>query len=252
VPQTADSLLLYFPLKVGNYWQYDWRNHIATPGLHMYYQTQEVLFDTVMSNGFKYYAVYNSKYQKNNYFRIDTLNATVCTWLISNSESVVYDLKESAYSDTIFGCPTRVIQSGHVDNELGIAYGFGKVWEQDYSLGWPYRSTIIYAKINGKEYGSLVSVPFSSLELRDYKLFQNYPNPFNPTTSIRYNLKRDANVTLKIVNILGQEVQTLISERQSAGEHEVFFNGSNLSSGVYLYRLKADNFSETRKMILLN
>jgi len=88
----------------------------------------------------------------------------------------------------------------------------------------------------------------------DYKLSQNYPNPFNPTTTIRFALREAGPVSLKIYDILGREVHTLIdNEPYSQGEHEVTFNASNLSSGVYFYRLSASGgkYHELKKMMLM-
>ncbi|MBK9403722.1 MAG: T9SS type A sorting domain-containing protein [Ignavibacteria bacterium] len=84
-----------------------------------------------------------------------------------------------------------------------------------------------------------------------YFLAQNYPNPFNPSTLIKYEIKNDAMVTLKVYNILGKEVASLVNEIKRAGRYEIEFNGSNLSSGIYYYRLDAGEFSETRKMLLI-
>jgi len=102
----------------------------------------------------------------------------------------------------------------------------------------------------------------------EYSLSQNYPNPFgkaipsgNPSTTIRYQIPASQTpllggvggglVTLKIFDILGREVATLINKQQKAGNYEIQFNASNLTSGVYFYRLKAGNFMESRKMILI-
>ncbi len=84
-----------------------------------------------------------------------------------------------------------------------------------------------------------------------YSLNQNYPNPFNPTTTIQFSLPKAGEVTLKIYNLLGEEVKTLVEEYREAGKHSVQFNASQLASGIYLYRLQAGSFVETKKMILL-
>ena len=85
----------------------------------------------------------------------------------------------------------------------------------------------------------------------EYALRQNYPNPFNPTTTIHYALPRASHVTLSVHDMLGREVSVLVNEGREAGVHEVKFDGAGLSSGVYLYRLQAGDFVQSRKLILL-
>jgi hypothetical protein len=84
-----------------------------------------------------------------------------------------------------------------------------------------------------------------------YKLQKNYPNPFNPKTQIQFKLTRSAEVELLIYDLLGRHVKTLIDGKRQAGRYTVTFDGQNLSSGVYIYRLKADGFSRSRKMLLV-
>ncbi len=86
---------------------------------------------------------------------------------------------------------------------------------------------------------------------KEYALHQNYPNPFNPTTVIEFVLPTADNVSLKIYDVLGREVATLLNERRNAGVHRVSFNATNLSSGTYFYRLQSGKFTQTRKMILV-
>ncbi|MBK9332597.1 MAG: T9SS type A sorting domain-containing protein [Ignavibacteria bacterium] len=84
-----------------------------------------------------------------------------------------------------------------------------------------------------------------------YELSQNYPNPFNPSTSISYDLPADGSVILKIFNVSGKEITTLVNEVKTAGYHTVNFNASGLSSGVYYYTISAGNYRASKKMILL-
>ena len=86
---------------------------------------------------------------------------------------------------------------------------------------------------------------------REYSLSQNYPNPFNPITNIKYSIKEQKFVTLKIYDILGREVKTLINEIKTPGEYLVQFIGSELSSGVYFYRLVAGDFTAVKRMVLI-
>ena len=88
-------------------------------------------------------------------------------------------------------------------------------------------------------------------QVYDYELSQNYPNPFNPTTSISYDLKNDTHVTIKIFNSVGQYIITLISEFQSEGRHSIQFDASDLPSGTYIYSLTSENFSDSKKMLLV-
>jgi len=85
----------------------------------------------------------------------------------------------------------------------------------------------------------------------EFTLDQNFPNPFNPNTLIKYSIPKSSQVSLKIFNTLGQEMETLVNEEKQVGTYEVNWNASNLQSGVYFYRLQASSFVQTRKMILL-
>ncbi len=89
------------------------------------------------------------------------------------------------------------------------------------------------------------------LSPNDFILHQNYPNPFNPSTIISFHLPVNGDVTLKIYDILGREVATLVNEFKEAGRHDVTFDASGLASGIYFYRIQAGSFNQTKKMILL-
>ena len=80
---------------------------------------------------------------------------------------------------------------------------------------------------------------------------QNYPNPFNPSTIINYQIPKSTLVTLKVYDILGREVTTLVNEEKPAGNYEINFNGSRLSSGIYFYRIQVGGYTSIKKMILL-
>ncbi len=85
----------------------------------------------------------------------------------------------------------------------------------------------------------------------EYSLEQNYPNPFNPSTMIKYSIPEDGNVKLAVYNMLGEEVASIVNTTQKAGRYEVNFNASQLSSGVYVYRIEAANFTSSKKLMLL-
>jgi len=84
-----------------------------------------------------------------------------------------------------------------------------------------------------------------------YVLSQNYPNPFNPTTNIKYSIPQTSSVTIKVFDMLGNEIETLVNEEKQIGTYELSWYAENLPSGVYFYQLKAGNFVETKKMVLM-
>lgn len=86
---------------------------------------------------------------------------------------------------------------------------------------------------------------------KDFELNQNFPNPFNPTTNIKYQLTNNALVILNVFDVQGKEIISLVNQRQNKGTYEIQWDASNLPSGVYFYQLKANNYIETRKMILI-
>ena len=108
-----------------------------------------------------------------------------------------------------------------------------------------------YAVIDDISFSVISDVDEGDLKLSDFNLEQNYPNPFNPSTKISWQSSVGSHQTLKIYNILGTEVATLVDEYKPAGSYEIDFDASNLSSGVYLYKLQSEDFVQTRKMTLI-
>ena len=114
--------------------------------------------------------------------------------------------------------------------------------------------------IGAFEYNGTAGISYEQ-KIEDFKLYQNFPNPFNPSTKIKYTISKTGFVNLKVFNILGQEISTLVNGEQSAGTYEVEFSFNSgsiydgnlvkIANGIYLYRLTAGNFSSTKKMILL-
>lgn len=96
----------------------------------------------------------------------------------------------------------------------------------------------------------MVPAPVNTIPT-EYVLSQNFPNPFNPTTKIEYNVPELSFVILKVYDVLGNEIGTLVNEEKPIGRYKIEFNATTLPSGIYFYRLQAGNFIETKKMILL-
>ncbi|MDP2366420.1 MAG: T9SS type A sorting domain-containing protein, partial [Ignavibacteria bacterium] len=147
--------------------------------------------------------------------------------------------------------PLTVVKSGNTANQSGAILTFS-------GTGNPIGTgSNVYAKRINPD-GSLGVITSlqeeNDLQLNAYSLYQNYPNPFNPSTKIRYTIPNGVEVSivqLKVYDVLGNEVATLLNEEKAAGSYEVSFSASNLASGIYFYRLTAGNFIETKKMILI-
>jgi len=99
------------------------------------------------------------------------------------------------------------------------------------------------------KYSSIVEVIFNLPN--QYSFTQNYPNPFNPETTINYSIAKRGNVKIIIYDMLGKEITTLVNEEKEAGNHSVVFNGKNLTSGIYFYKIESDKFNAVKKMVFL-
>lgn len=151
----------------------------------------------------------------------------------STWEAVVSDLPKSqlSYDWTV---PQTATQQGVIrvvqDNQNGIQY-------DDYSGVFTIEIPTVISE--------------TEAQLSSYKLFPAYPNPFNPQTKLRYSLPHSENVSLIIYDLLGNEIKTLAKGEKPAGTYEVKFDGSDLPSGIYIYRLEAGDYTAVRKLVLL-
>jgi PKD repeat protein len=135
------------------------------------------------------------------------------------------------------------------DNEGPFIYIAGRPYRFDNTASYQNYDYIIDNWLNFVPVG--VEDESESGIVHSYQLMQNYPNPFNPETKISYSIPNPEFVTLKVYDMLGKEVQTLVNEFQSAKTYSVSFDASDLSSGVYLYKLQAGDFFDSKKMILI-
>ncbi|MFA6597965.1 MAG: T9SS type A sorting domain-containing protein [Ignavibacteriaceae bacterium] len=137
------------------------------------------------------------------------------------------------------------------DYYLVAGVGIYAFWDIDLGPTMILRGCII----GGKRMGTLTSVFDEKKIPLTFQLYQNYPNPFNPVTTITYQLPKDGLVTLKIFDILGNEVRTLVNDQRSAGTYTVQFfaegGASSLSSGMYVYQLRVNEYTATKKMLLV-
>jgi len=158
--------------------------------------------------------------------------------------SVVLTKKSSALS---FDKETETIETIEAKAEAEAMFTF------DVERNTPVnrKDTVEFMITDGIGIMMMKSFIFTYTVPKEFKLEQNFPNPFNPTTKIQYQLPQDARVTLKVYDILGSEVATLVNEEQEAGYKEVQFNGNGIASGMYVYRLQAGEYISTKKMMLL-
>ena len=159
--------------------------------------------------------------------------------LVNDEEQIVDSL---TYDDSLpwpvdadgGGATLELIDAGG-DNSLA------ENWKASINHGTPGKLNSVITSVEDNKY---TTIP------QEFSLFQNYPNPFNPTTQINYYVPQNSYITLKVYDLLGQEVITLFEGMRAMGNYAATFDGSELSSGMYLYRLNAENFMQTKKLIL--
>jgi hypothetical protein len=283
-----DSIINYYPLQIGNIWQYE-SSAMPPNNLYLYhYYTVTVKRDTTLQNGKTYRSIYCSDNREIHprYQRIDSTTSQVFAFDTSNggSEYEIDSLLAQPHS-AFAGCRVRSIGATIMTSIDSVSYfslklpcrnyatlagldglrefrytltqGIGitsivdEVYDDPMDASVGLSDRLVYAKINGKEYGTYLSVRGNETEPNIFILHQNYPNPFNPSTIIEYSLSRRDHVLLKVFDDLGRQVDVLVDEWQEAGIHQCRFVGNSLPSGVYFYRLEAGSLSETRKLMLL-
>jgi hypothetical protein len=251
-----------YPLHVGDYWEYTSGKRIITG-------------DTLMSNE-KSYFIFKDNTVGISFERQESSKVYVYDTYLQK-EILYFDFTKDYYqivSTTVIGSDTLDIFCGgnavynifgkdrirytfvydvrnwldeeiayYVTDSLGIT-GFERI-------AWSWAEYLTGAIINGVRYGNPSVSVKEDFQPMNYMLSQNYPNPFNPTTNITINLPNSHHTTLKVYNILGKEVETLINEKLESGQHYVTWNAKNFPSGLYYYRLISGDFIETKKMVLV-
>ena len=273
----------WFPLKVGNRWDYGITTY--SHGGNWYYDSVSIrIVDEINFGASKNYFVFSPygifdkkylRYENDSLYAFIEEDSTECLLLAFNQDdssryfaSCHYDSVYILFGDeNYFGYPDS--QQFHATGYQYVLYEisqkFGFVFS-DEALGGLYEKWY-YLKgctISDTTYGVLLSISEEPNESpNSFLLAQNYPNPFNPVTKIKLKIPGQARndntlITLKVYDVLGKEVATLVNEEKPAGEYEVEFNAvshsgnvRNLPSGIYFYQLKAGEFSETKKMILM-
>lgn len=275
-PQAIDSVLGYYPMHIGDRWVYSISGEFIP--LRNFYTA--ITGDTLMGNGHRYFVAltYNKQLKTSTiaFQRIDLSTACVFQWNDTLPELLMDSLdaqpadqwmmgstwrKHSAIvRDTILGYPTVSrsnygVMGSPVDK---ISYGLGLVQEDfDDTQSMNWHIVLLFAHINGIDYGMPLSVTSTHLSPEAFSLDQNYPNPFNPSTTIRFNVPAGSRVRLSVFNLLGQRIADLANEEMATGSYERSWN-ANVASGIYFYRIEAvaannakERFVDVKKMVLL-
>ncbi len=260
----------FYPLHVGDYWVYEGKS-----GNIPFIETHRIIGDTIMPDGNNYFLVDGARYE-----RIDSLG-NIYKWSNSSNSAIkifnfsnkvgdtvsAYDLGEAVWrinNKYFYGGRSEIYCFLYPD----LIY-YGKYYTQGLGLvewtiegGW---GILKGAYIDGFLFGdtTITSVKDKYSSIIYFALFQNYPNPFNSVTKIKYSIKEQSFITLKVFDLLGREIATLVNEMKQPGEYEVEFSakggsasGGNaskyeLSSGVYLYQLKSGSYTATKKFVYL-
>jgi hypothetical protein len=274
----------FYPLEIGNRW--DYKRTYWEPGNPPVIDTfsVEIIDDSLFQNGETYFVLNKADLTGGIYVRADSnfiyyydeldleedtiyrLNAQVGEEWALQFGSISFVRLDSITNSSVFTIPT-VLQHYRLDGLIlgyvSLSDFFGPV--NFSSPGEPPGTSstgiiLIGCLIDNVLYGNPVSTEIEPAALIKFSLSQNHPNPFNPSTKIKFTIPkspllggdgRGGLVTLKIYDVLGNEIATLVNEEKLAGTYEVEFNGTGLTSGIYFYRLQAGDFTETKKMVLL-
>ncbi len=275
---TNQEMLEFYPNKIGNSWSYLW---VYYNSQWDYYEAKrdEIFIpkDTTVNNKnyklieYNYGGFNNEKYcervdsitgdilrisdfDTEEINRVDSIYAEIGDtisiqnnrYLLYCDKMVILSIRDTMIND--FETTIREVVGLPMNKKLFFARNIG-------TLGSSKNYWIDSANVNGIIHSDISSditdVDVSKAIVNNFVLHQNYPNPFNPTTIINYSIPKAEFVSLKVYDILGRRVVNLVDEYQKTGNYKIRFDASNLSSGIYYYKLRSGGFTETRKLILL-
>lgn len=275
-----DEVFNFYPLSIGNYWYYE--KFIIENGTTKFvgYETKHIVDKIIEQNGKKYFKMlitYSGSMTDSLFIRVDSLSGLMYAFDHGIGDELFFEDLLAEYGDTV--CyefnPAWTCQYVQLEEEFSVfelstikkvyepeapgwyfghslvkGIGLYKVWNGDTVPFWAILKGCI---VDGVVYGdtTVVSVDDKTEPPFTFSLSQNFPNPFNPVTTIRFTIADFEFISLKVYDVLGNEITTLFNEEKPAGSYEVEFNNEGLPSGIYFYRLTAINYSETKKMILL-
>lgn len=257
-----------FPLHQNDQWVYSVKYYGNSSGEH----TFKVISDSIFDNGKKYFVFDKHVFELGRYVRADSQyvycykNEDVPTFKLNGKVGDVewpdYRHKRTTIikidTTTIFGDKVKTISYAlelFTIEKATIAEKYGLIsyeYYDDPPAPWPSTEyTLVGCRINNIEYGTKLGVENSEDIPKGYSLAQNYPNPFNPITTISYQIPRQSKIILRVIDILGRDLETLVSEEKIVGFYSVKFDGSKFSSGTYFYQLITNEKVITKKFVLL-
>ena len=206
---------------------------LVTPRLYAVSLTDSLTFWTQVKGGFADNLDVKMSKTVNNVASAFTITVALYAWTSSSDTSWTY---RSVYLGNVSG----------LNNGDSVYIGFREHVADNLSDGGIVNLDLV------RGVGSIVGIGHNSgLVPTAYGLAQNYPNPFNPSTTIYYNIPKSGNVKIRVFDMLGREVSTLVNEYKMAGKHQVVFNDGSLASGVYFYSIQVDNYTDVKKMSLI-
>ena len=289
IRKSIKQALTYLPLQIGNKWVYSTGGVSYDPEAHpfSYDYITTVEKDSIFPNGKRYFLVKNFYEHYGNWLRIDSTQGLLYISYSDNEEKAVenflavrgdenelYDgnIRDVTASDTLLWNKKRLTKIFYYSSlytyKETYCQGIGII-RRDNEFDFGNSTDVLKGcVINGVVYGDTTITDVAEVTNKTpnrFNLSQNYPNPFNPATTIKYTLTpslsqrervsegrvRGLFVTLRVYDVLGREIATLVNKKQVPGNYQVTFDAGNLPSGVYFYRLKTNGFSESKKMLLI-
>ena len=269
-----DSIIAkYYPLQIGNSWRYQTIQYGNSMCLQLPNPTEYTITitgETIINN--KKYFVFSNGYKE----RIDSLTMNVYRYngafdqmldsLYAKKNDHYYGIRLDFFdiyctvADTFqgnfaghSGSARKITVSGNGTNEYYLLNGIG-VTSMFRCFQYGHKDVLLGCIINGVQYGAISGIVNTGTILpENFSLSQNYPNPFNPETKIKFAIsgKSVVQTFLYVYDLNGREVTVLVNHQLQPGTYEVDFDGSNLPSGVYYYKLESGNFTQTKKMVLI-
>jgi hypothetical protein len=255
----------------GAAYRWEWVKNVPAEMLGNYSATVPTLFDSSSANNGKHYFMVIAHTSDPNVFTMSAIDSgfsvdnlapakptLVAGTVVNNKARISWqangekDLKQYViYKSTVPNIPdtapvyATTTDTAFVDGVvLGAAPAYFAVKAEDIHGNLSPKSNELKISLTG------VDITDSSIPT-EYQLQQNYPNPFNPSTTIEFSLKEAGNVSIRVLNVLGEEISTIESGFRAAGRYRVSFDASRLATGVYLYQIRSGNFVDTKRMVLV-